>query len=94
MNAIGMQLRDLINSGLTQRRLTALMHVVAESRRDEWSPCLNTRLSLSVDNERASVGRDGRNRLARFESQAGVDGDKSRIGNLTRLIYTLLKTVV
>ena len=67
-------------------------------------PCketlVGTRFSLSVENEQADAGRDGRTRLARPNSQARTGTGKysffpvqlttSRIGNLTRLIYTLL----
>ena len=33
-------------------------------------PCVSTRFSLSVENEQADAGRDGRTRLARPNSQA------------------------
>ena len=55
---------------------------------------------MSVENEQADAGRDGRTRLERSNSQARtatttgeysfcpVQLRTSRIGNLTRLIYT------
>ena len=59
--------------------------------------------SLSVKNERADAGRDGRTRLARPSSQrANEDRENiifpvqlttSRIGNHARLIHTLLKVI-
>ena len=66
------------------------------------TPGVSTRFNLSVENEQADAGRDGRTRLARPNSQARTGtaaGEKnifpaqlntSRIGNLTRLIHTPL----
>ena len=59
---------------------------------------------LGMENGRADAGRDGRTRLARPSAQ-GANGDRekyifpvqlttSKIGNLTRLIYTLLYVMV
>ena len=57
---------------------------------------------LSVENEQAGAGRDGRTRLERSYSQARTGADRETfifpvqlttskiIGNLTRLIHTLL----
>ena len=39
-------------------------------RKSEGNPCLSTRFSLSVENEQADAGRDGRTRLTRPNSQA------------------------
>ena len=62
-------------------------------------PSVSRRLSLGVGNEQTDAGRDGRTRLERPKF-SGANGDRemhifpvqlttSRIGNLTRLIYTL-----
>ena len=61
---------------------------------------VSTRFSLRMDNERADAERDGRTRLARSNSQARTRTGKyscfpvqlttSGIGNLIRLIHTLL----
>ena len=49
-----------------------------------------TRSSLSAENEQADAGRDGQTHHARqFFSLT-----TSRIGNLTRLIYTLLLYII
>ena len=58
MNAIGTQLRDPINSGLTRWRMAGLykkMDAAGELRRDQVS----TRFCLSLENEQADAGRDG-----------------------------------
>ena len=80
------------------------MDVVAESRRNPSVSKHQTRFSLSVENELADAGRDGRIRLAsrsrilnlrrkreqRKHHLPSVQLTTSRIGNLTRLIYTLV----
>ena len=89
MNAIGTQLRDTINSGLTD----LIAYITSIS------------FSLSVENNQADVEQDGRTRLARPNSWARVgtgkypfSGDRKifispvhdheQVGN--RLIYTPL----
>ena len=75
MNAIGMQKRDPINLGLAPSRLAVYM----------WTPSwkavgisrVSTRFSLSVENERADVGRDGRTRPAKSISQARMGTGKT-----------------
>ena len=68
-------------------------------RKSGGIPRVSIRFSLSIENEQADAGRDGRPRLARPNYQ-GANGDReififpvqlttSRIGNLPRLIYTL-----
>ena len=65
-----------------------------------------TRFSLSVENEQGDSGRDGRTCLARPNSGAQMGTGKyskficpvqllttSRIGNLTRLVHTLLEVM-
>ena len=69
-------------------------------RKSGGIPRVSTRFSLSVKNEKANAGRDGRTCLARPNSQARTGQDNilfpvqlttsSRIGNLTRLVDTLL----
>ena len=70
VNAIGTQLRDPINSGLTRWRLTVYMDAVAESERNPVRKHQPIRFSLSVGNERADAVRDGPTCLARPSSQA------------------------
>ena len=56
VNAIGTQLRDPINSGLTRLVMAvSSMDAAAELGRNPVS----TRFSLSMENEQAYVGRDG-----------------------------------
>ena len=99
MNAIGTQLRDLINSGLTRWRMAILnkeMDAAAELGRN---PASEAHIQPEYGDEQADAGRDCRNRLVRPNSQAGnVDREisifpvqltTSRICNLTRLIRTL-----
>ena len=69
-------------------------------RKSRGIPRVSTRFSLSMENEQADAGQDGRTRLARPNSQARTGAGKysfflvqlttSRIGSLTWLIYTLL----
>ena len=70
-------------------------------RKSGGIPSVSTRFSMSIENEQADRGRDGRTRLARPNSQARTYGDReisifpvqlttSRISNLTRLVHTLL----
>ena len=67
-------------------------------------PGINTRFSLSMENEQADMGRDGPNPSREIKS-SGANGDRamfifpvqlttSRNGNLTRLIHTLLCMVI
>ena len=70
MNAIGTQLRDLINTGLTRWRLTGI---------HKWTPPrkaggISTRFSLSAENEQADAGRDSRTCFARPSSQEAPTG--------------------
>ena len=53
------------------------------------NPVSSTRFSLRFKNEQADAERDGRTRVAKPNSQART-GTTSRIGNLTRLVHTLL----
>ena len=61
VNAIGTQLRDPMNSGLTQWRMAVQIN--------KWTPpprnsggipqVVSTRFSLSIENDQADAGRDG-----------------------------------
>ena len=68
MNAIGTQLRDPINSGLTRWRMAVLniiMDTAAEIGRD---PVCKHQIQPEYGDEQADVGRDCRTRLARPNS--------------------------
>ena len=52
-------MRDPINSGQTRWRSTVETETVAESG-EERNPCVITKFSLGVTNERADARRDGR----------------------------------
>ena len=70
VNAIGTQLRDPINAGLTRWRLVVLnitMDAAAEVGR---SPVCKHQIQPEYGNEQADAGRDCRTRLARPNSQA------------------------
>ena len=77
MNAIGTQLRDPMNSGLIRWRLMVYVDAVAESGRNSVSKHQPIRFSLSVKNERADTGWDGRTCLARLVSQARTGTGKN-----------------
>ena len=64
VNAIGTQMRDPINSGLTRWLLTVYIDVVVEMEREKRNPRESTRFSLFVENEQAGSGRDGRTGVA------------------------------
>ena len=68
MNAISTQLRDLIlTSGLTRWRIAV---AAAESGRNNPVSKHQIIQPESMENEQADAGRDGRNCLARLNSQA------------------------
>ena len=58
VNAIGMQMCDPINSGLTNWRLAVYVHTITESGINPASKHYY-RFRPSVENERADAGRDG-----------------------------------
>ena len=58
--------------------LNKYMDAVAEIGRNPVSKHQPIRFSLSIENERAGAGRDGRTRLARPNSQ-GTNGDREII---------------
>ena len=55
MNAIGTQVRDPINSGLTRWRMAVSINGRRRGNREKTS----TTVSLSVENVQANAGRDG-----------------------------------
>ena len=75
-----------------------------KKKNQKKSSTCDTKFSLSVENEQAGAGRVGRTRLARPNSQARtgtreilispVQLNTTRIGNLTRLIHTLMLYVM
>ena len=70
------------------------------SRKSGGIPRVSTRFILGVENEQADAGWDGRTRLARLNYQVRTGTAKypffavqlttSRIGNITRMMYTTL----
>ena len=62
VNAIGAQLHDPINTGLTRWRMDAAAKI-------ERNPASKHRIQLEYGDEQADAGRDGRNFLARPNSQ-------------------------
>ena len=105
MSAIGTQLLDLINSGLTRWRMAVsniLMDAAAESERNPVNKHQPIRFILSVENERADTRRDGRSRLARSNSQARTgsrkndfpcSSDHEQGWQTYRSVHTLLKVL-
>ena len=69
MNAIGRQLHDPINSGLSRWRLTSYVDAVVESGRNPVSKH-QIQPECGVENEQAHAGRDGRTCLTRLNSLA------------------------
>ena len=71
MNAIGAQLRDPINSGLTQWRL-AVLNIIMDAAGAEIgrNPVCKYQIQPEYGDEQADAGRDCRTRLARPNSQA------------------------
>ena len=97
MNAIGTQLRHPINSGLTRWRM-AVLDAAAELGSN---PVSKHQIQPEYGDEQADAGRDCRRNPSRETKLSGTYGDRemlvfpvqlttSRIGNLTRLIHTLL----
>ena len=100
MNAIGTQLRDSINSGLTRWRMAVLNKYMDAAAKLGRNPVSKHQIQAEYEDEQADAGRDCRTCPARPNSQARTNADKeknvfpvqlttSRIGNLTRLIHTL-----
>ena len=76
MNAIGTQLRESINSGLTRWRMAVIneyLDAAAEHGRD---PVSKHQIQPEYGDEQADAGRDCRIRLARPNSQARTRTEK------------------
>ena len=100
MNAIGTPLPGPVKSGLTRWRFAVYVGAVAES----GSKHQLIRFSISVENRRAAVGRDGRTCRARPNSQARTGTGRkrcfpvqlttSRISNLKGFVHTQLYVMI
>ena len=69
VNAIGAQLRDSINSGLTQWRLAVLNIVMDAAAEIGRNPVCKYQIQPEFGDEQADAGRDCRTRLARPNSR-------------------------
>ena len=70
VNAIGTQLRDPINSGLSRWRLAALDIIMDAAAEIGRNPVNKHQIQPEYGDEQADAGRDCRTRLARSNSQA------------------------
>ena len=70
VNAIGTQLRDPINSGLTRWRLAVLNIIMDAAAEIEKNPVCKHQIQPEYGDEQADAGRDCRTRLVRPNSQA------------------------
>ena len=70
MNAIGAQLREPINSGLTQWRLAVLNIILDAAAEIGRNPVCKHQIQPEYGDEHADAGRDCRIRLVRPNSQA------------------------
>ena len=70
MNAIGTQLRDPINSGLTRWRLAVLSITIDAAAEIGRNPVCKHQIQPEYGDEQADAGRDCQTRLARPNSQA------------------------
>ena len=70
VNAIGAQLRDPINSGLTQWRLAVFNIIMDAAAEIGRNPVCRHEIQPEYGDEQADAGRDCRTRLARPNSQA------------------------
>ena len=70
MNAIGTQLRDSINSGLTQWRKAVLNKYMDAAVELGKNPVSKHEIQPGYGDEQADAGRDCRTRLARPNAQA------------------------
>ena len=78
MNAIGMQLRDPINSELTRWRMAILNILMDATARAELgrNPVSKHQIQPEYGDEQADAGQDCRTRLARPNSQARTRAEK------------------
>ena len=70
VNAIGAQLRNPLNSGLTQWCLAVLNIIMDAAAEIGRNPVCKHQIQPEYGDEKADAGRDGRTRLARPNSQA------------------------
>ena len=70
MNAIGTQLRDSINSGLTRWRVAVINELMDDAAEIGRNPASKHQIQPECGDEQADAGRDCRTRLARPNSQA------------------------
>ena len=70
MNTIGAQLRDPMNSGLTQWRLAVLNIIMDAAAEIGRNPVCKHQIQPGYGDEQADAGRSCRTRLARPNSQA------------------------
>ena len=70
MDAIGTQLRDPINAGLTRWRMAVLNIDVDAAAELGRNPASKHQIQPEYGDEQADAGRDCRTRLARQNSQA------------------------
>ena len=71
MNAIGAQLRDPINSGLTHWRMAVFNIIIMDAAAEIGkNPVCKHQIQPEYGDEQADAGRDCRTRLARPNSQA------------------------
>ena len=83
MNAIGAQLRDPINSGLTQWPLAVLNIIMDAAAKIGRNPVCKHQIQLEYGDEQADAGRDCRTRLARPNSQA-----RTRTGKYSFFLFS------
>ena len=70
MNAIGTQLRDPINSGLTRWRMSVLNNSMDAAAELGRNPVSKHQIQSEYGDGQADAGQDCRTRLARTNSQA------------------------
>ena len=75
-NAIGTQLRDPINSGLTRWRLAVSNIIMDAAAKIGRNPVCKHQIQPEYGDEQADAGRDCRARLARPNSQASTRAGK------------------
>ena len=83
VNANGAQMRDPINSGLTQWRLAVLNIIMDAAAEIGRNPVCKHQIQPEYGDEQADAGRDCRTRLARPNSQA-----RTRIGKYSFSLFS------
>ena len=100
MNAIGTQLRDSINSGLTRWRMAVLNKQMDAAAEPGRNPVRKTSTKFSLSMEMSRLTRDGTTEPVLRDQILDANGDRNififpdqlttcRIGNLTGLIHIL-----